>query len=362
MSQVARLYGSSPALVYVGLRLLDQGYEVRLSTGTRDPLKTPLRPLRLKAQALNLLKEAFRRQARPYFFLEEAPTLASWAEVGKERLSPLFDRSSQMDRWVDGAQLLGELLELFRQQGGRLENTPLAPLPSGRIGVALEIMDLDPSDLTSEQVPAYFSHLDRRPSLRVCEVWLPHVDDSGEEADFSFVRFEATLAVSEAHPIQGKIFSLYSSSEYSLQRALRALKDPRGVAPTAWKAQVLSERAPRERSSSAKWGYAGFYRPGVWCLGASVGKLNPVLNLDASESFLQADRFIETLQKLPRGQSLLLAAEDWRRSEKARFLGDYKRARFMEKAFFSDAKGMDWVQKTSAFLPSRIRQILKAPI
>ncbi|MEO5668038.1 MAG: hypothetical protein ABIR96_08265 [Bdellovibrionota bacterium] len=361
MSQVARLYGNSPALLYVGLRLLDMGYEVTLMKGPSESSGAPLRPLRLRTPVVALLKEAFRRQTRPYFFLEEAPLLSSWAEVGKDTMTGIFDRTSHVDRWVSSAQLSFELGELFAQLGGRTEAFPLTPLPSGR-GVALEIMDLDPKQLTVESVSAYFPHLERRPSLRASEVWLPNVDASNDEPNFEFTRFEATLAISETHPTQGKIFSLYSSSEYSLQRALRALKDPRGVAPTAWKAQVLSERGPQERSSVMRWGYAGFYRPGVWALGASIGKLNPALNLEASDSILQAARFIETLKGVPRGQSLILATEDWRRQEKSRFLSGYKRARFMERFFFSDGSFVDAFQKTSSFLPQRLRQLLKAPI
>jgi len=362
MSQVARLYGQSPALIYVGLRLLDMGYEVKISTTKQDLEAPALRPLRLRAPVVSLIKEAFRREARPYFFLEDAPILSSWAEVGKGALSGLFDRSSQMDRWVDSKVLVDEFFALFKQRGGQVEETPIAALPTARGGVALELMDLDPSELSPEARSAYYPHAERRPSLRLSELWLPHVDAKDEEPDYEFTRFEATLAFSETHPSQGKIFTLYSSSEYSLQRALRALKEPRGVAPTAWKAQVLSEKAPYERRSVAKWGYAGFYRPGVWCLGTSVGKLNPVLNLDASDSLLQGERFIETLRSLPRGQSLILAAEDWRRSEKDRFLASYKRARFMEKFFFSEGAMVDWFQKTSSFLPPSLRHHLKAPI
>lgn len=362
MSQVARLYGQSPALLYVGLRLLDMGYEVRLFVSPSTVADEPLRPVRLRAPVVSLLKEAFRRQARPYFFIEEAPALASWAEVGKEVHSGLFDRVSQLDRWVSQSRLSSELMELFRAQGGRVESSPLPALPVARGGVALELMDYDPTQISTEQVESYFPHLERRPSLRCSEVWLPHVDASNDEPDFEFTRFEATLVLSESHPVQGKVFSLYSSSEYSLQRALRSLKDPRGVAPTAWKAQVLSEKAPKERSSVSRWGYAGFYRPGVWCLGASVGRHNPVLNLETSDSLLQGARFIETLQKLPRGQSLILASEDWRRQEKARFVTAYKRARFMERFFFAEGTLVDWVQRSSSFLPPRLRQLLKAPI
>jgi len=361
MSQVARLYGNSPALVYVGLRLLDMGFEVTLSSGSSEATSEALRPLRLRAPVVSLLKDAFRRQARPYFFLEEAPLLASWAEVGKDVQSGLFDRSSQLDRWVSATRLRHELLELFTQQGGRLDTTPLFALPSGR-GVALEIMDLDPSQLVAESRPSYFPHLERRPSLRSSELWLPNVALASDEPDFEFTRFESTLVLSESHPEHGKVFTLYSSSEYGLQRAIRALKDPRGVAPTAWKAQVLSERAPRERSGAMKWGFAGFYRPGVWNLGASIGTLHPVLNLDASESMLQAARFIELLGRLPRGQSLMMAADDWRRHERARFLAAYKRAKFMQRFFFSQGAMVDFVQKSSGFLPPQLRQLLKAPI
>jgi hypothetical protein len=362
MSLVARLYGNSPALIYVGLRLLDKGYEVRLATGADEVSGEALRPVRLKAPVVELLKEAFRRQARPYFFLEEAPALASWAPVGKETRTGVFDRRALLDRWVSSRELSTELLELFRQLGGRVETAPLAALPTGRGGVALEIMDIDPARLTPETVASYFPHLERRPSLRCSEVWLPHVDASVEEPDFEFTRFEATLVLSEIHPEQGKVFSLYSSSEYSLQRALRALKDPRGSAPTSWKAQVLSERAPRERSSSQKWGYAGFYRPGVWSLGASVGRLGPALNLDVSDALSQGARLVDTLEKLPRGQSLLLAAEDWRRIEKARFAQAYRKARFVERFFFAEGRGGDWVQRTSSLMPAKLRQLLKAPI
>lgn len=362
MSLVARLYGNSPALIYVGLRLLDKGYEVRLATGPEEISAGSLRPVRLKASVVELLKEAFRRQARPYFFLEEAPALSSWASVGSETQSGIFDRRAMLDRWVSSRALSLELLELFRQLGGRVETTPLVALPTGRGGVALEIMDIDPAQLTLESVPSYFPHLERRPSLRCSEVWLPHVDALGNEPDFEFTRFEATLVLSEIHPEQGKVFSLHSSSEYSLQRALRALKDPRGSAPTAWKAQVLSERAPQERVSSQKWGFAGFYRPGVWSLGASVGKLGPALNLDVSDSLSQGARLVETLEKLPRGQSLLLATEDWRRVEKARFVQAYRKASFVERFFFADGRGGDFVQWTSSLMPAKLRQLLKAPI
>jgi hypothetical protein len=362
MAHLARLYGDSAALYYLGALLRQTGLEVEAFCESKPLAQAPLRPVRLQRPAVALLKELLSTQMLPHFFLEKAPTLDSWSEVGSLSHEGYFDNFQNRDRWVDSAELKSRLRKIFEDLGGRVFEEPLQRLPNGKGANIFEIMDLDPLAIESSMRAKFFPQLQRRPLCQIAEIWMPFAKDVLEEPSFEFTKIDSTLALSEEHPKGGRVISLFASSQYSLQRALHSLKNPRGLAPTSWKARVLAEGGgAQERLTSCYWGPAGFYRPGVWALGSALGTLNPVHNLNVSDSMRQAERLFSTYRALPRGESLLLSSEDWRRREIRALARDLRRSQFTEKLIFS-SRWSSLAQATWQFLPPILRQSLKTPI
>lgn len=363
MPRLVRLFGESPSLYYLGARLRQSGLDVELyREQNSQSLVRSLRPVRLQSKTMELIKDLMRSQTRPYFFIEQAPCLSSWSQVGSLAHEGFFDQVAHVDRWVDRTELLNQLRDVFEVLGGRVHSEPLQRLPKGKGTSLLEVMDIDPTSIETTLRSSYFPQMERRPVLHSVEMWMPFAKEIDGEARFEFTKFENTLSVNEVHPQGGRVLSLYTSSQYSLQRALKALKDPRGIAPTSWKARMLSEGGTiQETHHTHSWGHTGFYRPGIWAIGKSVGLLNPLHNLDVSDSVCQAERLFKNYMERPRGESLLLAADDWRRSEKQRCLKDLSRSQFTERLIFG-SRWSELAQRTSQLLPPRIRQSLKSPI
>jgi len=327
-----------------------------------DESSKALRPIRLQGPAIKILKDLFREQMIPYFFLEKAPLLQSWSEVGTLSREGFFDSETNVDRWVEEQELCSKLREVFEHLGGRVVSEPLQRMPKGKGTAMFEVVDFDPREIETDMRTKFFPQLERRPLLQSYEIWMPFAKDIYDEPSFEFTKIEASLALSETHPKSGRVITLFASSQYSLQRALRALKDPRGHAPTSWKARVLAEGGgAHERNYSYYWGTSGFYRPGVWPMGRALGSLHPVHNLQGSDSLRQAERLYQEYMKLPRGESLLLAADDWRRREKLRLLKELRRSQFTERLLFS-SRCSSIAQRMSQLLPPIVRQSLKTPI
>lgn len=318
------------------------------------------RPVRLSPESVKIIKSAFREHSRPHFFLNEASSLQTWGKMGAESFSGLFDGSTANSLRVPLGQLRSEVRELFVAAGGQLEDSPLKrDRPAGRNPHCIEVMDIDPLALMPEERASYFSHYKRRPVYHVAEFRCGSASEEGP--DFEFLRYENSLLICER--FEGhSIISVYSASKYGRSRVVQALCDVKSTAPTKWKAMIIESGRDNIFEYSLPWGWSGFYRPGVWGVGASLGRLSPVSNLEFDESIKQVERLSHQLDTLSQNQSSLLQAEDWRKQEKSHLSSLVSRGRLAERLLFKESWTQSTRQKVVSILPPRVRELMASPV
>lgn len=356
------LYGQSPALYLLGAALRRRSLEVRCFEGwvsKREEFRRK-RPVRLSPESVRIVEDVFREYAKPHFFLSEAVSLQSWGRMGAESFKGLFDNDSATSVLVPLDQLRNELRELFIASGGIIEdNRVLHKRPAGRNPHCIEVMDIDPLALMPEERASYFSHFKRRPVYHVAEFRCEASENEGP--DFEFLRYENSLLICERFQ-ESSIISAYSSSKYGRSRVVQSLCDVKSTAPAKWKAMIVESGRNRQFEYSLPWGWSGFYRPGVWGLGASLGRISPLSNLEFDESLKQAERLCGQLDTLSQSQSSLLQAEDWRKSEKSKLASRISRGRISERLLFKESWTQGTRQKVVSVLPPSVRQMMASPV
>jgi hypothetical protein len=352
----AKLFGASNALGFLACRLAESGIPVEWH---RSPAAERLRPVRLGADSMTLLRDLFRRHQMPLFFLEQAPEMDRWGCPTGPQYNFVFGRFfGAPDRLVDATEMSARLDGLARKLGVRIKESTHQVLPFE--DSSWQVVDLDP-DQVAHGRERLFPHPRPRLKVEVAEIHWPKGRGEVSACPAQFMRLEGCLAFCEAHPRGGFVLSLISTSTYAITRGLHAIRDPKGSAPIAWRALALLNPGSSDHRSTVSVGRSGFFVQGVFGLGKAFGRPSPVSNLESEESLLQAERLYSRLAVLPRMGSMVPEAEAWRDQEASRFFKDLKRAQFSEKMLFSE-RFQGFVLSASQILPLRLRHSLKAPI
>ncbi len=364
MQKKVKLYGNSPAIFYLGAKLLERSIEVECyapllgsSFGERR-----LRPLRLSRPVCDLIRNLYRTYQRPYFFIEKAPQLRTWGKLGTGAHAGSFDNDKNADRWISLEALRTDLRECFEKAGGIVFDVDGVSLPIEGNHHAIEILDLIPELLPREERRSFFPNLNTRRKFQIAEFTLANQREENMDcADLEFLKIENSMVFCEK--LQDlRILTVFSASRYGRERVVRALLDPKSPVPTKWKAMILQSRGMRQQEYTTLRGPSGFYRPGVWALGNTVGSQSPMGNLQVGESILMASRLFEFLCSMTSRSSLLMEAEDWRLREAKAFERALNRGRILESIIFKDQWARGAKSQIVSLLPPRWRQKLASPV
>ena len=364
MLNKVKLYGNSPALFYLGSRLIERSFDVECYCPSlrADIGQLRVRPVRLSTVASHQIQNLYRSYRRPYFFLENAPRLKTWGLLGQSVQAGSFDGFESLDRRVEHGVLLQDLRECFESAGGVVHEVDSPVFPAGKNSHEVEVLDLSPETLQREERKSHFPHALPRRKYQVAELRLEAQRDDDElSADLEFLKIENSLVFSEKINSE-RVLSVFSASRYGRERVLKALLDPKADVPTKWKALILRSSGMKQQQFSVQRGPSGFYRPGVWALGETVGALSPLGNMQTNYSIEMAHRLFETISGLSRRNSPLMEAEDWRQQERAELEKMLRKGRFMENMLFKDSWGRETKSQLVGLLPSRLRQKLASPV
>ncbi len=328
--------------------LCEAGFGVQVFKPISNIPQGGRRPLRLAHKTVQSISQFLLRHGRPVDFLQNAPEVESWSTANGEvfPLSSLgFDNP---DRWVDGSELSSELWDLAEYLGAILSKVEVLPqiLLTDKSRV---IVDVDPQLLAHwPSASNWKSEVNYR--TESVEIWLPEGRIS-ETYSTQFFQIEGAVAFLEPHPKKGFSLSFYAGSRYSLERAIHATRSARGNAPSMWRALLTLNQGACSHYETIRAGLTGIKIPGIYLIGAALGRYAPFSSLHGNESFEQVTRLCAQLSR---------EVDSWMEAEVQRFRSQFKRAKMWEKLLISE-RSHRYVLSATHLMPGAVRRFLKSP-
>jgi len=353
-----RLLGQSPGTYFLALLLREGSFDVEIH---RKAPGRRLRPLRLDDKTFNDLRHFFAKWQRASSLFTETLEVLPYAHprVGQSIVQRLRPWLPNPDRWLDGEALTGELEALVLKAGIRVVPFDAFNEPAVLDTDLRTVYDLDTDEMRALGAPFREGVSAKFRRIECLECWLPvgRINDRAQAP--YFLKLEGSLVFLEAHPRGGFSVSLYSSSRYALDRALRALEHPKGSGPAQWRALFSMNRKTERLERSLQVRPSPYYLPGAFALGAGIGVFGPMTNRADLLGLGQARRLAEFLlfttpQTHP---DPYLLTETWLKRELREYHHESRKLRVWERLLGAE-RPRPMALSVAQLLPSVLRRFL----
>jgi hypothetical protein len=346
------------------------GVSAELTLSLNDILERPYRVSNAVAERLRSWDYAWGLEPT---WWTSAPELRAWGGMGSDYFS-FIDRDpqgleSREDRWCNAQALVDHLLDLCARQGISVNTPPRLPQPRAVESTELRVLEAayDERKLWTDVLrePVHTSGL-AAPLYHASMCFRIPYESRGYAQVFQWGQKPGLRWVLEAASHQELVLTMQSGSRAQIQEFASEAFSARSRDFVGLKALgLLNADIEVPEPQKMILARSAALIPGIFQLGRSLGRLDPLLNGEFNDSAEQAMRLSKRIQTLLRNKNpealVLGATQAWNWHSQSRFQRLFTKQKLWKEAFFA-ATNRTWVGQVTGLLPRPVRRFVDCPL